>query len=157
MPNPSVTLDSADRRKQAARWCINAPAGTRIEFQAPKRSMAQNRVLWDLLTDIARQVPWHGVKLSADDWKLMFMSALKTEMRIVPNLDGNGFVNLGRSSSKLSVAEMSDLIELIRAWCARNNVRTFEDERTQARDAEPATGSRGSDTGGEDAAPGVHT
>lgn len=157
MPNPSVTLDSADRRKQAARWCINAPAGTRIEFQAPRRTIAQNKTLWDLLTDIARQVPWHGVKLSADDWKLMFMSALKTEMRIVPNLDGNGFVNLGRSSSKLSVAEMSDLIELIRAWCARNNVRTFEDERTQARDAEPATGSGGPDTGRENATQWVHT
>ena len=156
MPNPSVTLDSEDRRKQAARWCMNAPPGTRIQFQAPRRSAAQNRTLWDLLTDIARQVPWHGVKLSADDWKLLFMSALKTEMRIVPNLDNNGFVNLGRSSSKLSVSEMSDLIELIRAWCAKNNVRTFEDERTQARDTGTAAGSGGPDHGGEDAEARLH-
>lgn len=156
MPNPSVTLDSEDRRKQAARWCMNAPAGTRIQFQAPKRTLGQNALLWDILTDIARQVPWHGVKLSADDWKLLFLSALKTEMRIVPNLDNNGFVNLGRSSSKLSVSEMSDLIELIRAWCARNNVRTFEDERTQARDISPTAGSGGPDHGGEDASQGLH-
>jgi hypothetical protein len=135
---------------------MNAPPGTRIQFQAPRRSAAQNRTLWDLLTDIARQVPWHGVKLSADDWKLLFMSALKTEMRIVPNLDNNGFVNLGRSSSKLSVSEMSDLIELIRAWCAKNNVRTFEDERTQARDTGTAAGSGGPDHGGEDAEARLH-
>jgi hypothetical protein len=135
---------------------MNAPPGTRIQFQAPKRTLGQNALLWDILTDIARQVPWHGVKLSADDWKLLFMSALKTEMRIVPNLDNNGFVNLGRSSSKLSVSEMSDLIELIRAWCAKNNVRTFEDERTQARDTGTAAGSGRPDHGGEDAEARLH-
>jgi hypothetical protein len=135
---------------------MNAPPGTRIQFQAPKRTLGQNALLWDILTDIARQVPWHGVKLSADDWKLLFMSALKTEMRIVPNLDNNGFVNLGRSSSKLSVSEMSDLIELIRAWCAKNNVRTFEDERTQARDTGTAAGSGGPGHGGEDAEARLH-
>jgi hypothetical protein len=135
---------------------MNAPPGTRIQFQAPRRTLSQNSLLWDILTDIARQVPWHGVKLSANDWKLLFMSALKTEMRVVPNLDNNGFVNLGRSSSKLSVSEMSDLIELIRAWCANNNVRTFEDERTQARDPGPTAGSCGSDHGGEDAEARLH-
>jgi hypothetical protein len=49
-------------------------------------------------------------------------------MRIVPAIDGRGFVNLGRSSSKLSVGEMCDLIELIQAFGAQHGV-VFHDER----------------------------
>lgn len=69
--------------------------------------------MWVLLTKIAQQLSWHGMKLAADDWKLVMMDGLKTEMRLVPNIAGNGFVNLGRSSSDLAKDEMSDLIELI--------------------------------------------
>ena len=43
-------------------------------------------------TDIAAQRKWYGQTLSTDDWKLLFMSALKQEMRLVPNLDATGFV-----------------------------------------------------------------
>ena len=49
--------------------------------------------------------------------------ALKRELRIVPNIDGNGFVNLARSSSDLTKAEMSDLIELITEFGTRHSVR----------------------------------
>lgn len=128
MSRAAVTLNSKARREQAARWCLNAPNGTRVTFAEAKRTDAQNRIMWDLLTDVARQVPWHGVRLSADDWKILFMSALNQEMRLVPNLDGNGFVNLGRSSSRLSVKEMGDLIELILKFCAERGVMVFDGE-----------------------------
>jgi hypothetical protein len=68
------------------------------------------------------------VKLTADDYKLVFLDALKRELRVVPNLDGTGFVNLGRSSSDLTKQEMGDLLELIREFGARHNVR-FIDQR----------------------------
>jgi len=137
MSRAALTLNSKARREQAARWCMSAPAGTRLTFAEPKRTDAQNRMMWDLLTDIARQVRWHGVKLSADDWKLIFLSALNQEMRIVPNLDGTGFVNLGRSSSKLSVKEMADLIELILKFCAERGVKVFDAEDRGARQLAP--------------------
>lgn len=126
MSRATVSLNSKARREQAAKWCWSAPEGTQVTFAERKRSTHQNRLLWDLLTDVAKQVPWHGVKLSADDYKLIFMAALNQEMRIVPNLDGNGFVNLGRSSSNLSVAEMAQLIELILAFCAERGVVIFD-------------------------------
>jgi len=78
--------------------------------------------LWSALTDISRQKLYHGVRLTPDDYKLLFMDALKREVRMVPNLDGNGFVSLGRSSANLSVEEMSALLDLIHAWCAREGV-----------------------------------
>jgi hypothetical protein len=100
---------------------------TRATFAGPKRTLPQNERMWAMLTDVARQVKWHGQKLSPDDWKVVFLSALKAELRMVPNLDGNGFVQLGRSSSALSVDEMSDLMALIEAFGAREGV-TFGGE-----------------------------
>jgi hypothetical protein len=75
-----------------------------------------------MLTEVATQVKWHGQRLTPDDYKLIFLDALKRELRIVPNLEGNGFVNLGRSSSDLSAAEISDLMELIAAFGAERGV-----------------------------------
>lgn len=129
MSRAAIILNSKPRREQAARWCMNAPAGTRVTFQEAKRTNDQNALMWSLLTDVARQVPWHGVRLSADDFKLLFMAALNQEMRLVPNLDGNGFVNLGRSSSNLSKAEMTDLIELILKFGAERGVVFYDGER----------------------------
>ncbi|WP_068459982.1 recombination protein NinB [Hyphomicrobium sulfonivorans] len=117
-----VIRSNADRQK-AAHWAHIAPYGTRIEFKESKRSIPQNSRMWAMLTDIAQQVPWHGLKLAADDWKLIFLDALKREVRLVPNIDGNGFVSLGRSSSDLSKTEMSDLMELIAEFGTRNGVQ----------------------------------
>jgi hypothetical protein len=117
-----VCYHDTDRMKAAA-WAMKAPAGTRIEFKAAKRTIPQNDRMWAMLTDIAQQLPWHGVKLTADDWKLVFMDALRREVRMVPNIDGNGFVNLGRSTSDLSKSEMSDLMELIAEFGARHEVQ----------------------------------
>ena len=84
-----------------------------------------------MLTDIAEQIEWHGVRLTPPDWKLIFLSALKQEMRIVPNIDGTGFVNLGSSSADLSREEMSNAIELMFAFGAERGV-VFHDEREEA-------------------------
>jgi hypothetical protein len=113
---------------RAISWVTKAPAGTRLEFKAPKRTLPQNARMWAMLTDIAGQVEWHGLKLSADDWKLIFLDGLKAELRLVPNINGTGFVNLGRSSSDLTVAEMADLMTLIEAFGANHGV-VFHDAR----------------------------
>jgi hypothetical protein len=110
-------------RERIAAWAEKAPAGTRVEFKAPRRTLDQNSRMWAMLTDIAKQVKWHGLNLTPDDWKLIFLDALKREVRMVPNLDGNGFVSLGRSSSDLSKSEMGDLMELIEMFGAKHDVR----------------------------------
>jgi hypothetical protein len=94
----------------------DAPDYARVEVKAEKRSLAQNAKMWTLLSDIATQLPWHGQRLRPNDWKLIFLDALKRETRIVPNLDNDGFVMLSQSSSDLSIDEMSDLITLITAF-----------------------------------------
>jgi len=84
-----------------------------------------------MLTDVAQQLPWHGQRLSADDWKLIFLSGLNQEMRLVPNINGNGFVNLGRSSSDLSKAEMGELMDLIEAFGAQHGVTFHEGAKAE--------------------------
>lgn len=126
-----LTLRTSADRMRATQMIAQAPDGTRVEVKAAKRSIPQNDRMWAMLTDIATQLPWHGVKLRPDDWKLIFLNALKRECRMVPNLDGNGFVDLGRSSSDLSKSEMTDLIELIFAFGAQHGV-TFQDDARAA-------------------------
>jgi hypothetical protein len=122
MSRALIVLRTDEDRAKAVKWIVMVPSGTRVEFKATKRSIPQNDRLWALLTEVAQQVPWHGMKLGAADYKLIFLDALKRELRIVPNLDGTGFVNLGRSSSDLSKEEMSDLIEIITAWGVSHGV-----------------------------------
>ncbi|OYX03551.1 MAG: NinB family protein [Rhizobiales bacterium 32-66-8] len=128
MSRAALIIANADIRAKARHWVDIAPPNTRIEFKAPKRTIPQNARMWAMLTDVATQLPWHGVKLTADDWKLIFLDGLKQEMRLVPNINGNGFVNLGRSSSDLSKEEMGELMTLIEAFGAQHGV-TFHDQR----------------------------
>lgn len=127
-----ITLRSAADRARAMKVITAAPYGTRVEVKAAKRSIPQNDLMWAALTDVAQQLPWHGVKLRPDDWKLIFLDALKRESRLVPNIDGSGFVNLSTSSSDLTKNEMSELIELIHEFGARHGVKFQEDERAAA-------------------------
>lgn len=119
-------------RALAAERLAKAPDGWVMELRDRTRSSEQNSKLWPMLTDVSVQVEWHGVRLSPEDWKLIFMDALNQEMRLVPNVAGTGFINLGRSSSRLSRQEFSDLIEVIYAFGAERGVEWSEPMREAA-------------------------
>ena len=118
-------------RQRVKMFIDQAPEYYRVEIAEPKRSLDQNDKLHAMLTELAAQVKWHGQYLSIADWKLLFLDALISELRIIPNMNGNGFVNLGRSTSKLSKAEFSDLMQLIEAFGASHGVK-FNDVRKVA-------------------------
>ena len=131
MSRALLILDTPAAKERAKFWVEKAPAGTRVEFKTSKRSIPQNDRLHAMLGEVAVAVPWHGLKLTVDDWKLIFMDGLKRELRLVPNIDGTGFVNLGRSTSKLTKEECTDLIELVHAFGAEHGV-VFQDDRRAA-------------------------
>lgn len=91
-----------------------------LELKPEKRSDAQNRRLWALLTEISRQVDWYGQKLTPEEWKHVFSAAL-AKQKVVPGLDG-GFVVLGQSTSKMTKGEMADMQELISAFGSERSV-----------------------------------
>lgn len=127
-----LVLHTDDLRRKAIDWITRAPQDTRVTFQGPKRTLAQNDRLWAMLTDVAQHVEWAGQKRSPEDWKLMFLDYLERELghepNIVPSLDGEGYVRLDGSSSKLSVEEMTMLIELIFKFGANHGVVFHEPE-----------------------------
>lgn len=126
-----LTLFNAQQGHQAftrawewAKAMLMADHRLTLEVRPEKRSDAQNKRLWAMLTDISEQVDWYGQKLSPEEFKHVFTAALKRQ-RVVPGLDG-GFVVLGQSTSKMTKGEMSEMQELMAAFGAERGV-VFKD------------------------------
>ena len=101
-----------------------------VERLVPNRSSEQNAMMWALLSDLADQVEWpvdgRLQKLPADDWKIVMTAGLRKTQRIAQGIEG-GFVMLGTSTSAMSKAEMSELIELILVFGTQRGVRWSND------------------------------
>lgn len=82
------------------------------------RSSAQNRRMWSMLNDVAQQVEWGGEKLDAEDWKDLITAALNREQKLVRGLNG-GLVALGSRTSRMTIAEMTEVMDYLSAWGAQ--------------------------------------
>ena len=91
-----------------------------IEVKAFTRTIAQNDLMWSLLGEISKQLVWHGQNLTPENWKDVLTAALKRQA-VVPGIDG-GFVVLGQRTSKMTVKEMNEVIEMAYAFGAQNGV-----------------------------------
>lgn len=132
MSRALVTLYGNADRDRAKRWIDQAPAMTRIEMKAPKRTLPQNDRMWAMLTDIATQKEHCGRRYAPDAWKVLMMHACGREVQFLPALDGAAFIPWGQSSSDLSVKEMTDMIEFMFSWGAENGVLFHDDKSEQA-------------------------
>jgi len=126
MERQVFNLVSPNVRRNAAYAIANAPEGCRVEIKPKTRSLAQNDMLWSILTDISRQVDFvvNGelVKVSPEEVKDILTASLKRETRMAMGIDG-GMVLLGQRTSKMTVRELSELIELAHAFGAEKGVR----------------------------------
>jgi len=118
-------------RQRAIDAVREAPAGFAVTIAEPKRNLEQNARMWAMLSDVSQQVEWYGKRLTAEDWKHVFTASLR-KLEVVPNLDGTGFVALGMSTSRMSVREMRDLIELMFAFGAERQVEWTDPEQVAA-------------------------
>src|SRR4051812_2476376 len=128
MTRATLVLVSPAIRQRAIHWVEALPEGTRVDFKAPKRSTEQNSRLWAMLTDVATQKDHAGRRYTPDQWKVLFMHACGREVQFLPSLDNATFIPWGQSSSDLSKAEMTELIEFIFAWGAEHGVKFHEPE-----------------------------
>lgn len=94
-----------------------------------RRTLEQNAKLWAMLGDIARQVPWavNGVMqhLDAEDWKNIMTATVRQEVRMAAGING-GFVLLGVSTKRMTVAELGELIEFMYSFGADRGVNWSE-------------------------------
>lgn len=91
-----------------------------LSVKQAKRSNEQNKRLWAMLNEISQQVDWYGQKLTPEEFKHVFTAALSRQ-KVVPGIDG-GFVVLGKSTSRMTKSEMSELMELMSAFAAERGV-----------------------------------
>lgn len=91
------------------------------------RTKDQNARFHAICSDVAKQKQWAGLWLDTIAFKRLFLDAWarhegRTQGRIVPSLDGHSIVNLGIQSRRLTIEQMSELIEFAQCWCAQNDV-----------------------------------
>jgi hypothetical protein len=122
-----VTLSTPYARSKAHSLIVQAPDGYVCRVEPPKRTGDQNDKLWAMLTDICRAKP-QGRRMTPDQWKAVFMSACGYEVQFLNGLDGQPFP-AGFRSSRLSKAQMSELIEFVTAWGTENGVTWTEGEQ----------------------------
>lgn len=123
MSLPSFPLRTEQDRARAIQMLnrVDLTMGITWSMREEARSDAQNRRMWAMLRDIARQVEWYGQKLSDEDWKHVFSASVQ-QQRAVPGLDG-GFVVLGISTRRQSKKWFSDMFEVMEAFAAERGVR----------------------------------
>lgn len=120
----TVWLRGEHQRRLAHRLIDKAPQDAVVAVSAAKRSDDQNAKMWAMLSDISRAKP-EGRAHIPEVWKCIFMAALGHEVKFETGLDNQPFP-IGFRTSKLTKAQMSDLIEFIYAYGAKNNVKWSE-------------------------------
>lgn len=126
MEKQVLYLNSPLVRRNAAHYVATAPDGYRFELRPKTRTLAQNDLMWSVLTDISRQVQFvvNGalVKVSPEEVKDILTAGLKRETRMAMGIDG-GMVILGQRTSKMTVRQLAELIELAHAFGAEKGVQ----------------------------------
>jgi hypothetical protein len=124
-----IALHGRADRDRAVRTIAAAPPGSIVEVRAPRRTLDQNALMWVYLSKISMAKP--GGRIATPDvWKAVFLHACGHAVQFEAGLDGSPFP-IGFRSSKLSKAQMADLITFMQAWAAENGV-TLGDEQEAA-------------------------
>lgn len=117
----TIILNSQHKRRSACNLIQAAPEGYVVEISAPKRSTEQNSRMWAMLSDISRaRVGGQGYPPEYQKSLAMDMAGHKPIW--LPAWSGDGLVCVGYKSSRLTVAEMSDLQTVIEAYAAEHNI-----------------------------------
>lgn len=124
MSGQTVILSGPYSRSRAHQLIERAPEGCVCNVRQPKRTDDQNAKMWAMLSDISQAMP-EGRRHTPDDWKAIFMNACGWEVQFIEGLDGRPFPT-GFRSSRLTKAQMGDLITFIQEYGDRHGVHWSE-------------------------------
>lgn len=125
---------TADNRQWVASFVRDAaPLGWSVTIAPPGRSLSQNDFLHSLWDQLAKALPeYRGIPMDAESWKALTIvsHAIATSkdengntIRLVPDLEGEGMVQLRESSARMSKARASSLTEYVLKVGAENGVQ----------------------------------
>ena len=126
MPAYKRRIRNEDQRTDVLHAIRRAPIGERgfqVECKRWTRTDEQNRLMWVLLGKFSAQAELHGKKWPAHAWKSIFMNALGHSADMLPTLDGEAFFSEGHRSSKLTIDQMTALIEFIYQQASERGVK----------------------------------
>lgn len=117
----TIILRGNAQRDLAQRMVAAAPQDAVVRIAPQSRTLDQNALLWALLSDVARSKPM-GRCHTAEVWKELFCHACGHAVQFEIGLNGQPFPT-GFRTSKMSKAQMADLITFILAWGDEQGVR----------------------------------
>ena len=122
-------------RQRAIDAIISAPDDSAVTIGQSNRSLDQNAKFHALCTDLAKSdMQWAGKRRSADEWKVLLVSAhtiatkddpATPKPEIVPGLEGE-FVNIRESTARMSVSRAASLITYAIAFCDTHGIELNE-------------------------------
>ena len=93
----------------------------------PRRTLDQSAKLWAIASDVAKSgKEWGGIKLSKGNWFRLFVASIYGQ-KMVPALDGNGFVFVDARTSRMTKAQISEVIAFAEAWAVTNGIELSDE------------------------------
>ena len=102
-----------------------------LEVKDASKSREQEEKYHAIIGDIAKQAQHMGAKWSAEDWKRLLVQEFCSQAgfengQIIPNLAGDGIVQLGRQTRNFTKEQASMFVEFLLAWSAGNGIEINE-------------------------------
>jgi len=101
-----------------------------LEIKDAGKSRDQEEKYHAMIGEIAKQAQHLGAKWDAESWKRLLVDQFCRDNNIktgavIPNLAGDGIVQLGQQTRKFTKEQASEFVEWLHAWGAEHGV-TFE-------------------------------
>ena len=98
-----------------------------LEIKDASKSREQEEKYHAMIGDIAKQAQHLGAKWDTEDWKRLLVQEFCKEKgiltgKVIPNLSGDGIVQLGFQTRKFTKEQASEFVEFLQAWAADNGV-----------------------------------
>jgi len=99
-----------------------------LEIKATDKTREQELKYHAMIDEIAKQASHMGAKWSSEDWKRLLVdqfckeNGIKTGV-VIPNLSGDGIVQLGMQTRKFTKEQASDFVEFLYAWGAEHGIK----------------------------------
>ena len=98
-----------------------------VQVERENRTLDQNAMYHSIIHQIAKQAQHLGSTWDTESWKRLLVDAYTNEIgqssgKVIPNLAGDGIVQLGLQTRKFTKHQASEFTEWLMAWAAQNGV-----------------------------------
>jgi hypothetical protein len=120
-----ATYEAAKEQLQAGRKLV-------LTLTEESKTREQEEKYHAMIGEIAKQAEHLGAKWNATDWKRLLVQKFCKDYalaggQIIPNLDGDGIVQLDYQTRNFNKEQGSNFIEWLHAWGAENGI-VFNDQ-----------------------------